>query len=147
MAEINRSWVLVQRPVGEDFDAALKLQELPVPEPAEGQVLARTLYLSLDPANRGWMAGPTYIPAVPVGGPMWGGVMGRVVKSRSDKFKEGDIVYLWKATRAEEPDRSILAYEGQADTLGNRVVLLQNGETKMISAGEFNGLPKVPTRK
>jgi len=92
MAEINRSWVLVQRPVGEDFDAALKLQQLPVPEPAEGQVLAKTLYLSLDPANRGWMAGPTYIPAVPVGGPMWGGVMGRVVKSRSDKFKEGDIV-------------------------------------------------------
>jgi NADPH-dependent curcumin reductase CurA len=92
MTEVNRSWVLVQRPVGEDFDAALKLQTLPVPEPGEGQVLAKTLYLSLDPANRGWMAGPTYIPAVPLGGPMWGGVMGRVVKSRSDRFKEGDIV-------------------------------------------------------
>src|SRR6185437_4161027 len=92
MAEINRSWVLVQRPVGEDFDAALKLQELPVPEPVDGQVLAKTLYLSLDPANRGWMAGPTYIPAVPLGGPMWGGVMGRVVKSKSDRFKAGDIV-------------------------------------------------------
>lgn len=92
MAEINRNWVLVQRPVGEAFDAALKLQELPVPEPAAGQILVRTLYLSLDPANRGWMAGPTYIPAVPLGGPMWGGVMGRVIKSNSDRFKEGDVV-------------------------------------------------------
>jgi len=92
MAEINRSWVLVQRPVGDDFDAALKLQELPMPEPADGQVLVRTLYLSLDPANRGWMAGPTYMPAVPLGVPMWGGIMGRVVKSNSAKYQQGDIV-------------------------------------------------------
>jgi NADPH-dependent curcumin reductase CurA len=92
MAEISRSWVLVQRPVGDDFDTALKLQELPMPELADGHVLVRTLYLSLDPANRGWMAGPTYMPAVPVGGPMWGGVMGKVVKSRSDKYQPGDIV-------------------------------------------------------
>jgi NADPH-dependent curcumin reductase CurA len=92
MAETNRAWVLVQRPVGDDFDSALKLQELPAPEPADGQLLVRTHYLSLDPANRGWMAGPTYIPAVPVGAPMWGGIMGRVVKSKSGRFKEGDIV-------------------------------------------------------
>src|ERR1700722_20076620 len=92
MAEINRSWVLVQRPVGDDFDAALKLQELPMPEPADGQVLVRTLYLSLDPANRGRMAGPTYMPAVPLGVPMWGGIMGKVVKSNSAKYQQGDIV-------------------------------------------------------
>jgi NADPH-dependent curcumin reductase CurA len=92
MAEINRSWVLAQRPVGDDFDAALKLQELPMPELADGQVLVRTLYLSLDPANRGWMAGPTYMPAVPLGVPMWGGIMGKVVKSNSDKYQPGEIV-------------------------------------------------------
>jgi NADPH-dependent curcumin reductase len=92
MAEINRSWVLVQRPVGDDFDVALKLQELPMPELADGQVLVRTLYLSLDPANRGWMAGPTYMPAVPLGVPMWGGIMGKVVKSNSAKYQQGDIV-------------------------------------------------------
>src|SRR3984885_1432650 len=92
MAEINRSWVLVQRPVGDDFDAALKLRELPMPELADGQVLVRTLYLSLDPANRGWMAGPTYMPAVPLGVPMWGGILGKVVKSNSGKYQPGDIV-------------------------------------------------------
>jgi NADPH-dependent curcumin reductase CurA len=92
MVEINRGWVLAQRPVGDDFDAALKFQDLPMPEPGPDQVLVRTLYLSLDPANRGWMAGPTYIPAVPVGAPMWGGILGRVERSNAPQFKPGDIV-------------------------------------------------------
>ncbi len=82
----------MQRPVGDDFDSALKLQTLPMPDIGEGQVLVRTLYLSLDPANRGWMAGPTYMPAVPVGVPMWGGILGKVVKSNSPKVQVGEIV-------------------------------------------------------
>ena len=92
MAETNRAWVLVQRPVGDDFDSALKFQDLPMPEAAEGQVLVRTLYLSLDPANRGWMAGPTYMPAVPLGVPMWGGIgRGRVgrIAGRADRPDPG----------------------------------------------------------
>jgi NADPH-dependent curcumin reductase CurA len=92
MAEINRAWVLEQRPVGTDFDSALKFRELSMPELADGQVMIRTLYLSLDPANRGWMAGPTYMPAVPLGVPMWGGILGRVVESKSPKYSPGDIV-------------------------------------------------------
>lgn len=92
MAAGNKGWVLVQRPVGDDFDAALKLRDLPIPDPGPGQVLVKTLYLSLDPAARGWMAGPTYIPAVPLDGPMWGPVVGRVEKSNSPKFAVGDIV-------------------------------------------------------
>jgi NADPH-dependent curcumin reductase CurA len=92
MTEINRGWVLEQRPVGDDFDAALKFRELPMPEPGRNQVLVRTLYLSLDPANRGWMAGPTYIPAAPVGAPMWGGILGRVEHSNAPDLQQGDIV-------------------------------------------------------
>jgi NADPH-dependent curcumin reductase CurA len=92
MSEINRAWILSQRPVGDDFDSALKLQTLPIPEPGDGQVLLRTLYLSLDPANRGWMAGPTYMPEVPLGVPMWGGILGKIVKSNSPKFAPGEIV-------------------------------------------------------
>ena len=92
MTEINRGWVLEQRPVGDDFDAALKFRELPMPEPGRNQVLVRTLYLSLDPANRGWMAGPTYIPAAPVGAPMWGGILGRVERSNAPDLQQGDIV-------------------------------------------------------
>ena len=92
MTGANRGWVLTQRPVGEDFDAALHLRDLPMPEPGPGEILVRTQYLSLDPANRGWMAGPTYIPAVPLGGPMWGGVLGRVERSNDPNFVQGDVV-------------------------------------------------------
>jgi NADPH-dependent curcumin reductase CurA len=92
MTETNRSWILAERPIGDDFDTALVFKELPVPTAGPGQVLVRTLYLSLDPANRGWMSGPTYIPAVPVGGPMWGGILGRVEVSDAPGLQPGDIV-------------------------------------------------------
>jgi NADPH-dependent curcumin reductase CurA len=92
MSEVNRGWILAARPVGDDFDTALKLRNLPMPELGPNQVLVRTLYLSLDPANRGWMAGPTYIPAVPVGAPMWGGIVGRVERSNAPNLMQGDIV-------------------------------------------------------
>ncbi len=88
----NRAWIFEQRPVGDDFDSALKFRDQPMPELADEQVLVKTLYLSLDPANRRWMAGPTYMPPVPLGVPMWGFILGRVVDSRSDKFGQGDIV-------------------------------------------------------
>jgi NADPH-dependent curcumin reductase CurA len=108
MTEVNRAWVLVQRPVGDDVESALRFREVPIPEPGEGQVLARTLYLSLDPANRGWMAGDSYISAVPLDGPMWGGVLGRVVRSRSPNFKPGDLIGGFGAWA----DYSVIAAEG-----------------------------------
>jgi NADPH-dependent curcumin reductase CurA len=92
MNQANRGWVLTQRPVGDDFDAALTLRALPMPEPDAGKLLVRSLYLSLDPANRGWMMMPTYIPAVPIGEPMWGFVLGRVERSGDPRFSPGDIV-------------------------------------------------------
>jgi NADPH-dependent curcumin reductase CurA len=88
----NRGWILVERPFDGDFDRALKFRDLPMPEPGEGQVLVRSLYLSLDPANRGWMMMPTYIPAVPLGVPMWGFVLGRVERSNNPSFSQGDLV-------------------------------------------------------
>jgi len=88
----NRGWVLESYPVGDDFDAALKLRDVPLPEPGPNQLLVRSLYLSLDPANRGWMMMPTYIPQVPLGATMWGFVLGRVEKSNIEGFKPGDLV-------------------------------------------------------
>jgi len=92
MAGANRGWILVERPVGDNFDDVLKFRELPMPEPGPGEVLIRVQYLSLDPANRGWMAGPTYMPAIPLNGPMWGGVLGRVERSNAPLLSPGDIV-------------------------------------------------------
>jgi len=88
----NRGWVLESYPVGDDFDAALKLRDIAVPEPGPNQLLVRSLYLSLDPANRGWMMMPTYIPQVPLGATMWGFVLGRVEKSNVAGFAPGDLV-------------------------------------------------------
>jgi NADPH-dependent curcumin reductase CurA len=88
----NRGWVLESYPIGDDFDTALKLRDVPVPEPGSNQLLVRSLYLSLDPANRGWMMMPTYIPQVPLGATMWGFVLGRVEKSNIEGFETGDLV-------------------------------------------------------
>ncbi len=92
MGQTNRGWVLESYPVGDNFDAALKLRDLPMPEPGPGQMLVKSLYLSLDPANRGWMIMPTYIPQVPLGDTMWGFVLGRVEQSNVPGFAPGDLV-------------------------------------------------------
>ena len=65
----------------------------PVPEPGEGEVLMRTLYLSLDPYMRGRMsAAKSYAGPVEVGEVMVGGTVGEVVESRHPKFAVGDVV-------------------------------------------------------
>jgi NADPH-dependent curcumin reductase CurA len=93
MSDINRQWTLVKRPEGDDFADALKWQETPKPAIAEGQALVRSLYLSLDPANRLWMKEePSYIPPVPLGGPMWGGVIGVVEATATPAYAVGEIV-------------------------------------------------------
>ena len=88
----NAQWRLVARPEGlfkpEDF----RWVEEDVPAPDEGAVLVRTEYLSLDPTNRGWAAGDTYLPAVPLDSVMRGFGVGRVVESRDPRFAPGDAV-------------------------------------------------------
>jgi NADPH-dependent curcumin reductase CurA len=92
MVSVNRGWVLVAHPTGDNFDEILTLRDVPMPEPGPDQMLVRSLYLSLDPANRGWMMMPTYIPQVPVGATMWGFVLGRVEHSNVASFAPGDLV-------------------------------------------------------
>jgi len=91
---VNRRIVLAAHPRGMPAPGDLRLEETPVPAPGEGEVLVRTLYLSLDPYMRGLMnpVGPAYAPAVKLGEPMVGGTVGRVVVSRSPRFRPGDLV-------------------------------------------------------
>ena len=91
-AKINRQWRLAARPTGLFKESDFKLTEEPVPDPGEGKVLVRNLYLSLDPTNRGWASMDTYLPAVAIGDVMRGIGIGAVEKSRHSKFQEGDIV-------------------------------------------------------
>ena len=90
---INKRWVLKRRPQGEIKPGDLELVEEQIPDLADGEVLVRTVYLSLDPTNRIWMSDQDqYLPPVQIGDTMRGGVLGVVEQSRSDRFKQGDVV-------------------------------------------------------
>jgi hypothetical protein len=68
--------------------------EHPVPELVDGEALVEVLYLSLDPAMRGWMnEGKSYIAPVAIGDVMRAGGIGRVLASRDPRFAAGDHVH------------------------------------------------------
>ncbi len=90
---LNRRIVLAERPRGAPTPANFRLEETPLPEPGNGEVLLRTLYLSLDPYMRGRMSdAPSYAPPVALGEVMVGGTVARVEASRHPGFREGDLV-------------------------------------------------------
>jgi NADPH-dependent curcumin reductase CurA len=89
----NRQFVLSEIPKGKLGHEHFVLQERDVPKPGEGEVLVRVRYISIDAANRAWMQGTTYRPAVKAGDIMAGYVLGEVVESRDPKLKQGDLVF------------------------------------------------------
>ncbi len=90
----NSQWVLGSRPDGMVSPSNFERREEEVGEPGEGQLLVRNLYLSLDPAMRGWISdAPSYIPPVEIGEVMRGGCVAEVVESRNDGFTNGDLVF------------------------------------------------------
>lgn len=85
--------VLANRPDGAPTLDNFRLEEAPMPEPGAGEMLVRACWMSLDPYMRGRMDdGKSYAEPVPIGGTMEGGVVGQVIKSNIEKFKEGDYV-------------------------------------------------------
>jgi NADPH-dependent curcumin reductase CurA len=92
-SKVNRQILLKSRPEGSPSLDNFELVERPSPTPGEGEVLMRTLYLSLDPYMRGRMsAAKSYAKPAAVGEPMVGGTVGEIVASRNPKFSVGDIV-------------------------------------------------------
>ena len=90
---INHRIVLNSRPVGAPTPENFRIEEAPIAAPATGEVLLRTLYLSLDPYMRGRMSdGPSYAAPVPLGEVMVGGTVSRVESSNHPDFKPGDLV-------------------------------------------------------
>ena len=93
MTQQNRRVVLASRPVGEPKDSDFRLESAAVPEPGPGQVLARTLWLSLDPYMRGRMSdAKSYAKPVGIGEVMTGGTVAEVERSNDPKFAPGDLV-------------------------------------------------------
>jgi NADPH-dependent curcumin reductase CurA len=90
----HRVITMSAHPSGTLKDSDFELVDAPVPEPADGEALVRTLYLSLDPAIRVWMNGiDTYVPGIHVGDAMRAGGIGEVVQSRDAAYNEGDLVF------------------------------------------------------
>ena len=90
---VNRQFVLAARPVGMPKESDFRAVEAPIPALANGQVLTRTLFLSVDPYMRGRMNGVrTYADPVDIGQLMVGGTVGKVLQSLNPQFQAGDIV-------------------------------------------------------
>lgn len=155
---VNKRFLLAARPEGRAVEESdFKLEVAPVPAPADGEVLLRTLFLSLDPYMRGRMsAARSYAPPVELGAVMTGEVVGEIVESRAPGLAAGDIVLAhagWqeyaviRAKPVERVDRAqlgklplsyllgVLGMPGATayfalDTIGKP----QPGETVLISA-------------
>ena len=89
----NQRIVLASRPAGAPTAENFRLESVPVPPVGDGQLLIRTLYLSLDPYMRLRMnEGESYADPVGIGEVMFGGTIGRVLESRHPQFQAGDLV-------------------------------------------------------
>jgi NADPH-dependent curcumin reductase len=93
MAFSNHKFLLSARPVGMPKRSDWTYTEEPVPEPKEGELLVKVLYISLDPAMRGWMnEGRSYVPPIGIGELMRALGLGVVTASRNSRFAVGDHV-------------------------------------------------------
>jgi NADPH-dependent curcumin reductase CurA len=91
--QTNQQFRLASRPVGLPTDANWQLLEEALAPLEDGQVRVKVLYLSLDPAMRGWMnEGKSYIRPVAIGEVMRAGAVGVVAESRSPRFAVGEHV-------------------------------------------------------
>jgi len=154
MENQNRQVLLKRRPTGAPTTSDFEIAEAPMPDPGEGEVLVRGIYLSLDPYMRGRISGArSYAKPVEVGAVMEGRVVGEVMRSRNSGFREGDFVlggYGWqlysavpgtgllKLDPAEAPLSTalgVLGMPGLTAYVGlSEIGRPQRGETVLVSA-------------
>ena len=92
-AATRRSVVLKRRPHGEPRTADFEIQEDPIPTPGPGEVVTRTIWLSIDPYMRGRLREEqTYAVAIQIGEVMTGETVGEVIASAHPGFVAGDVV-------------------------------------------------------
>ena len=136
MSTTNRQIVLASRPEGEPSSANFRLVEHPVPEAAslaEGQVLVRHQFLSLDPYMRGRMnEGRSYAQPQPLDEVMIGGTVGTVVASKHAGYAAGDTVV------------GMGGWQEYAVVDGNQPGLLRKVDTTHVPASAYLGAVGMP---
>lgn len=143
---VNRQVVLAARPHGIPQAEHFALREAPVPEVGQGQLLVRNLYLSVDPAMRGWVnLAANYSEPVAIGAVMRSFAVGEVVESRNPDYREGEIVcglFGWQELAlADGRDVSFRHDPRQAPVSTALGILGVNGLTAYFGPLEV-GLPK-----
>jgi NADPH-dependent curcumin reductase CurA len=128
MAEMNRQITLASRPVGFPAESDFRLIESCIPSPGDGEVLVRTVYLSLDPYMRGRISDrKSYAAPVEIGQVMVGGAVSRVVISNAPNLAPGDFVHgftgwqdyaVLKASEARKLDPSVAPVSTALGVLG-----------------------------
>lgn len=89
----NRKFILKRRPNGTPVPNDFNLVTEDIPKIADGEFLVRNHYVSLDPAQRGWMDDrPSYIPPIPLGASVMATTVGKVVETKNSNFEVGQWV-------------------------------------------------------
>jgi NADPH-dependent curcumin reductase CurA len=149
----NRRVVLASRPSGWVTEDNFRIETAPVPQPKDGEVLVRNLWLSLDPYMRGRMSdAKSYVKGVELGEVMVGQTVGEVLDSKNEKYKKGDHVLtqlgwqLYGAVKGEELNKvkegvplsyylGILGMPGMTAYFGLKEIgQPKAGETVVVSA-------------
>lgn len=92
---VNRCVVLASRPAGAPRESDFRVEARPLADPAQGQILCRNLFVSLDAGFRNWMdadSGDNVLPAMRLGEPVMGLTVSRVLESRHPEFEPGDLL-------------------------------------------------------
>jgi hypothetical protein len=92
MTQLNRRWVLAERPRGKLTDAHFRRDDQPVPTPGPNEFVVRVTHLSFDPTQRVWITADTYLPAVKVGEVVRAGGAGQVIASNHPDYPVGALV-------------------------------------------------------
>jgi NADPH-dependent curcumin reductase len=91
---VNRRVLLIRRPDGVPQPEDFAIETVPIPEPGPNQFVVRNIFLSVDPAQRGWAsAEANYSAPVPLQGPMRGLATAVVVSSNDSNVAEGEFLY------------------------------------------------------
>ncbi len=137
--------VLRRRPVGAPTADIFAIEESAIPTPAEGQVVTRTIFLSIDPYMRGRLSdAKSYAAPVPIGGMMEGETVGEVIASRDPGFAPGDIVVGprgW-ATHLAAPAKAVVKLPRNGAPLSNYLGVLGMPGTTAYSGMTDIGQPK-----
>ncbi len=154
MLDTNRQIILRRRPVGLLSEGDTEMVESPMPELAEGEALARNLYLGVEAAMRNWLVGAEggYMEPVAIGDVVKGSSVSEIVESRCDAYEVGDIVtslgnwqdfsvcrddfFTTKVAKGVDPRRYVSLYSsaGVTAVLGMEIGAPREGDTVVVSA-------------